>query len=105
MINEAIKPGDVWASSWGYDQTNVDFYRVIRTTKTMVVLEAIAKTVREDKKLAMQGTAMPVLDSGTGREDCRRKVHSYDGSPVIEINSFICASPWDGSPQRVSWYC
>ena len=27
-----MKQGDVFVSSWGYEQTNVDFYEVVRTT-------------------------------------------------------------------------
>ena len=29
-----IKPGDVFYCSWGYDQTNVNFYSVERVTAT-----------------------------------------------------------------------
>lgn len=36
----AAQIGDVFYSSWGYDQTNVDFYEVVRKTdKTVFVRE------------------------------------------------------------------
>lgn len=36
----AANIGDVFYSSWGYDQTNVDFYEVVRkTAKTVYVRE------------------------------------------------------------------
>ena len=41
-----VKVGDVFVESWGYDQTNVDFYQVTKTTKKMVEIKPIAgKTV------------------------------------------------------------
>ena len=33
--------GDIMYSSWGYDQTNVDFYKVVRVTKASAWLQPI----------------------------------------------------------------
>jgi len=32
--NDFVKVGDLFASSWGYDQTNVEFYKVVGLTKS-----------------------------------------------------------------------
>jgi len=32
-VAEKIEPGAILYSSWGYDQTNIDFYYVVRTTE------------------------------------------------------------------------
>ena len=40
---EEIKVGDVWYSSWGYDQTNVDFYKVIKKSNKMIWLRRIGQ--------------------------------------------------------------
>lgn len=37
--------GDIVYGSWGYDQTNVDYYLVVRTTRTKVELQPIGCTV------------------------------------------------------------
>ncbi len=37
-----VKAGDVFVESWGYDQTNVDFYQVTGTTAKMVEIKPIA---------------------------------------------------------------
>jgi hypothetical protein len=34
-----LKEGDIVYNSWGYDQTNIDYYQVIRTTKKQVILK------------------------------------------------------------------
>lgn len=37
-----MKEGDIYYISWGYDQTNVDFYRVIKLRgKTQAVVQAV----------------------------------------------------------------
>jgi len=45
-----IKVGDIFYTSWGYDQTNVNFYEVVALKdKAVVVREVASKTVREDR--------------------------------------------------------
>lgn len=39
----SLKIGDILYASWGYDQTNVDYYKVTRTTKHTVDLITIGK--------------------------------------------------------------
>lgn len=41
----AYKVGSIWNTSWGYDQTNVEFFEVVRETKGTVTLRAIASEV------------------------------------------------------------
>ncbi len=43
MIENAygVKVGDIFVESWGYDQTNVDFYQVTKTMKKMVEIKPI----------------------------------------------------------------
>ncbi|MCR4654739.1 MAG: hypothetical protein K5770_00690 [Lachnospiraceae bacterium] len=42
-----VKIGDVFCDSWGYDQTNIDFYQVVDLRgATQVVLKPIKKTSR-----------------------------------------------------------
>jgi hypothetical protein len=43
-----VKPGDIFFTSWGYDQTNIDFYKVVRVTKAKAEIVPIgAKRVDE----------------------------------------------------------
>jgi len=36
-----FKPGAVWYTSWGYDQTNVEFFEVVRETPGTVTLRRL----------------------------------------------------------------
>ena len=41
--------GSVWYTSWGYDQTNVEFYTVVRETAASVWLVPMSATVRDGR--------------------------------------------------------
>jgi hypothetical protein len=69
-----VKIGDVFRSSWGYDQTNVDFYQVISVTRAMVEVRAI----RQD------------IDDFRG-EPMKKRVNMQGGEPSISIYSFANA--------------
>lgn len=58
-----MKQGDVFVSSWGYEQTNVDFYEVVKVAAKTVTLIPIERKVQ--LKGFMRYTAMPIPGSGT----------------------------------------
>lgn len=78
--------GDVLSASWGYDQTNVNYYLVINLVgKSSVDLVEIGKDSNEN--LLMQGKAIPDINA-IKSEPMRKKV---DGV-TVRINSSIRAS-------------
>lgn len=98
-----LKVGDILVNSWGYDQTNVDFYKVKRLIgKTMVELIGIRsahiKGTEYPHGMACEVTALPDEEYG---EPFRKKASHRNH---VTINSFSSAWPWDGKPQYRSWY-
>ena len=94
QFQHTFKVGDILYASWGYDQTNIDFFQVVGTTeKTVSVREIDSKTVG-----GSQGTdyVMPVPDHFTGPVISRRP--NPQGS--LAIKSFIYAYSWDGKPKH-----
>jgi hypothetical protein len=86
-----IKPGDIFVSSWGYDQTNVDSYQVVRTTKAMVEVAKVRNRV--------VGTRVqPVRDAFVNREKTmmKRTRPTYDGEVAFKVASYADAYLWDG---------
>ena len=48
-----VEIGHILSASWGYDQTNIDYYKVIRKTAAMVELRAIGqKFVEADSSMS-----------------------------------------------------
>lgn len=97
--------GDILYSSWGYDQTNIDFYQVISVTasRKSIFIRPIAseRTPTGD----MQGNAMPVPDEFTGPE-LKKKVSPGGGRhrEYVNLNSFASAWKWDGNPKSYTSY-
>lgn len=93
--------GTILCSTWGYDQTNVDFYEVVSATPRTVQLRKIAK--RRVESGYMSYSAQPVAGKFTG-EPFRRKVHGYAGRPSVEINGYANAHTWTGGAVAESHY-
>lgn len=102
---KTIKAGDILTSSWGWEQTNVSFYKVLKRTPKQVQLQEIGAKKTESDTLAMQGTSVPdesVKRSGT----FRKKVStSYTGDEeMVGIESYELAKLWDGTPEKFTSY-
>lgn len=95
-----VKVGDLFVSSWGYEQTNVDFYQVIAVKgKTFTIREIASKTVEGSTyPHGMADERMPVRDA------------FLEGSKPIEKRSFKLSSyAWlspttDTAKHYCSWY-
>jgi hypothetical protein len=94
------KIGDILTSSWGYDQTNIDFYQVIKTTDKSVVIREIYKKLIENDGYGSD-MVMPSKDSFKGDEMTKLVKPSYNGiGYYVNINSYAFADVWDGKPER-----
>ena len=101
-----IETGNIIVTSWGHEQTNVDFYQVVKRTPKQVTLRKIAKTESSDGALTMTGKVMPVKDKFVEEYTFRRKVIAeHDGIPSgVMIHDYAWGRVWDGTPQGVSHY-
>jgi len=57
-VGHSVAVGDIYSASWGYDQTNVDWYKVIKTTKCGATIVEIAAS--RDETGFMSGNSSPV---------------------------------------------
>jgi hypothetical protein len=95
-----IAEGAIFYSSWGYEQTNIDFYQVVGVTEKTVKVRAI-EADRTYSSQTMTGEATPKKDCFIGDVFTRKLKH--DGT-VFRINSFSHAYIWDGKPKSFSTY-
>ena len=94
-----VKIGDVFACSWGYDQTNVDFYQVVKRSPKTVTLREIEKTQTGETGF-MSGEVKPVLNAFIG-DPIRRKLIGDE----VFIKSFMHAYKTDPNEwHAISWY-
>lgn len=83
-----VSVNDVFVSSWGWEQTNVNFYQVISThgKKTVVVREVRATSDSD----GMTGIKKAVLNDFIG-EPIKRQVKDHSNLPSIDIDDCECA--------------
>ncbi len=88
-FRHSLQVGDVLRSMWGYDQTNVDYYQVTRTTAKCAWIRPIGR----DSSLTgdMQGDCVPMPGRFTGpetrhvvTEGNRVKVYSFAWASKVE---------------------
>ena len=117
---DGYQAGAIIYCSWGYEQTNINFYRIEKRTGAFVTLIPLLQRDRNETHY-MSGTTMPSATPKDYAEDhdpawsnkdkenpkptFRRKLCIRDGH-VNGINVFGCgwASLWDGTPMSWSSY-
>ena len=91
--------GDILYSSWGYDQTNIDFYEVVGLTAKTVTLQEIGSKVVKDHGHTIE--LMPVPGRPKGKILKNKRVST---GKSVKINSFASAYKWDGKPKSATGY-
>lgn len=88
--NGEVSVNDVFASSWGYEQTNVSFYQVIALhgKKSVTVREISGEVVESDKYY--NGKVKPRLNNFIG-EPFKKQVNERGNRPALRIESFESA--------------
>lgn len=118
------KVGDILHHSWGYDQTNCDFYQVVAIKPASVILRKIGTKTVPGSEGFMSESLVPVKDAfiekgvqALTKEDraitpenptITKKVSFYvnpDGSLKYFISTpYGWCDLWDGKPEYSSWY-
>ncbi len=121
-----LKVGDIITNSWGYDQTNVDMYQIVKATANYVWLQPIAsEMVPSEGHAPMAGHVRPELPV---RQILTREVREYgdydhaNGTRSVTLKTvpvepkkrkaegvnvcfeYGCGSKWDGRSLYCSWY-
>lgn len=87
----ALAVGDVLKASWGYEQTNIDFFKVVALKgKTMVGLVEIGKMIQRDENNDLTGLCVPDVAAEKGEIFYRKA----DGKSV-KICDVFYASRYD----------
>lgn len=96
--------GLILVASWGYEQTNVDYYELVDVpSPCYVILQEIGAPLARGEEGFMCGKAVPDPTSKIGKP-FRRKVNMGNNTGSIVISSCVTACPWDGKERYSSWY-
>ena len=90
---DSIQVGDIFVDSWGYDQTNVDFYKVTKKLKASIKIVKIGSEVTERFISSMMVVPRPSIN--TSEEITKIPQDGY-----IKTSSFSHAVPWSGNPMH-----
>ena len=122
--SEIAKPkvGDILYSSWGYDQTNIEFFKVVKVSEFSVWIQEVGAKVVEVTGWAHE-KVIPTDSSDYQARNWdnvpdvfgnvntyitkthpiqRKKIKTYGGGYGVSLNSFSSAWLWDGKPKEAS---
>ena len=111
-IAHPFKVGDIFVNSWGYDQTNIDFYEVVAVTAKSIRLARIAKGSVDGTEGFMTDKVVALPGQFVERDGKRIEMTkfpyqwSYGGrEPEWGVNfPYGSGNLWNGEATRRSWY-
>jgi hypothetical protein len=102
-----VKVGAIFVYSWGWEQTNVDYFQVVEVKgggATVVVRQIGSSLVPNWATGHMTGYVTPEPDNFLDNDEPRTKrVRFNDNGPYLSMDYSI-ARPWNGQPDYRSWY-
>src|SRR5262245_43447416 len=107
-VSERYEVGAILENQWGYDQTNIDYYCIVKRSenaKGQIWLTLVEMTVGESYETHwMQGKCMAGVIR-EGAKPFRRLLRVWDGSERgVGIESYGWCSLWDGKPSHWTAY-
>ena len=95
-VPSTLKVGDVLYTSWGYDQTNINFYQV---TKSIGTRSVEVQEIMSEIDHSSTGANYVVARKDIYRLDARPHTHRVSFGNQVKINSYATACLWDGKPK------
>jgi hypothetical protein len=88
-MNHNFVEGSIIYNSWGYDQTNIDFYQIIEVKAKSVIIREIASSYVSGTKGYMCANVKPVKNSFVGEPILKKIVTSvnYNGNISYNLSS------------------
>lgn len=97
------KVGDILYSSWGYEQTNIDFYQVTEVKGKSIRIRLIGKKETESTGW-LQGKVVAVKDRFIGEKEYLKRVRPSGDGYAVNLNDYSSAWLWDGHPCQYTAY-
>ena len=97
-------PGAIFHHSWGYDQTQCDYFQVLERKGQMVKVRRIASATVSNSEGHMSDNRTAIKDEFLeNHKVLTKKIQFSGGTPYLSMTCGWC-SLWDGEPKYCSWY-
>jgi hypothetical protein len=99
-----IQVGSIFSCSWGWEQTNVDFYQVTEIKGRTLTLRQIASESVGQTSWASNNV---IAQKDAFKGEPFKKLVQFLGNeytPYLTLSSFETAFLWDGKPTHRSWW-
>lgn len=92
-----LKLGDILYTSWGYDQTNVDFYQVVEVVgANSVKIQKVAQALSSEKESGGPADYVVAVPGKFLGDPMLKRVSAGN---YITMTSYSSASLWNGKPK------
>lgn len=104
-FDHKLQVGEILHGSWGYEQTNCEFWQVVEVKGATVKIQPIGTVTAPTRTEGyMSEMLLPRPDQFCGEAITRRPTPGYKGEANVKLNDRCWLTPWDGAPKRCSWY-
>jgi hypothetical protein len=97
---EGFKAGEILVSSWGHEQTNIDFYLILERKNDFVLLQEIGQSKSLDTRYGDRGETTADKTTIIG-EPFKKKISKFAS---VQLASYKYCGLWDGKPEYWSGY-
>lgn len=96
-----LETGQILVASWGYDQTNIDFYQVVKGAEVGKFAQIKSIPAKFSDCDGYDGRyLLPDLDAkNNGDKIFKKKVQSTGAEFYISISNYCLAYIWNNKPQ------
>lgn len=98
LINE-VKVGDIFYASWGYEQTNIDFFQVVAKSKSMLTIRELKSELVEATGHD-QGYLKPLKDDFYSDKEIKKRL----SNGRLNLDSVRSATKLEAEKVWASWY-
>ena len=99
-----VKVGDIFKDSWGYEQTNVDYFQVVaKPSSSFIVVKKINYELIDETVSNMSAYVKPLINSFKNDEELKFKLNGAS----FKSSSFSCANKVENIEKEkayTSWY-
>lgn len=92
--------GAILCSSWGYEQTNIDWYIILERKNDYILIQEIGTKKTYDNNYNDRGSCLPDATIRIG-DPFKKKITKYAS---INLESYKYCALWDGQPKSWSSY-